>query len=111
LWSPIGLAIAALINIALAFWLVPLYGGMGAAIATAIAYFFWNVITLILSERFWPVGYPVGIFGIQILIALLSSASILYIGPDEGYWALVLIALVGEYNKYMNRRTVVTGEK
>ena len=130
IWSPIGLGVAALINIALAFWLVPLYGGMGAAIATAIAYFFWNVITLLLSERFWPVGYPIGIFAIQTLIALLASAAILYIGPEGGIWKLALTALAGtlfvlgitikpsqvhwlvdEYKRYMNRRTVVTGEK
>lgn len=93
IWAPVSLGVAALLNIALAFWLVPLYGAMGAAIATAAAYFVWTAISVTLSERFWPVGYPLGIFSIQIALGICSLTAI--IGMGQNVWKIVLVALTG----------------
>jgi O-antigen/teichoic acid export membrane protein len=94
-WSSVSLGLAAILNVLLALWLVPLYGSMGAAIATAAAYFGWNAITLALSEKFWPVNYPLGIFAMQIAVGIFSSAAILLLDRGEEVWKVVLIAAMG----------------
>ena len=95
IWSPVSLGIAALLNIVLAFWLVPLYGGMGAAIATAIAYFAWTSVTLVLSERLWPVRYPIGILSLQVALGISTMVAIILTGANQSIWKTTLIALIG----------------
>ena len=46
--------------------LVPKFGEVGAAIATAITYLFWVVISMIVSEFFWRTAFSWIIFGIQV---------------------------------------------
>ncbi|MFT3892222.1 MAG: oligosaccharide flippase family protein [Anaerolineales bacterium] len=94
-WSPVSLGVAAILNIALAYWLVPLYGGMGAAIATAVAYFVWTSLTIVVSERFWPVKYPVGVFGIQTLLGISLVIAILVLGASQDIWQMALVTLAG----------------
>jgi len=71
--------IAVLLNIVLDIYLVPKYGGVGAAIATSISFFVWNIVTLILSERFWPIHYPIGIFCLQISVGVAGCWRILFV--------------------------------
>lgn len=50
----------ALIIVLLCFSLIPLYGGIGAAIAVASGYTFLNLLTVLIVKRrlgFWPVGF------------------------------------------------------
>ena len=47
-----------LTNAALNWFLVPLYGNLGAAIATATAFLLWNVLILIVTEIIWRVAFP-----------------------------------------------------
>ena len=46
--------------------LVPKYAEVGAAIATAITYLFWVVISMIVSEFFWKTAFSWIIFVIQV---------------------------------------------
>jgi O-antigen/teichoic acid export membrane protein len=65
-WAPLLMAVAAGLNIVLDVWLVPAYGGLGAALATAISFCIWNLLALIVSEKLWRVGYDYGIMALQI---------------------------------------------
>ena len=94
-WYPLGLGIAAVINIGLAFWLVPSFGPMGAAISTAVAYLVWNSITLTLSERFWSVGLPLRTIGVQMFIGIVSLTAITLVDPGHDFWQTFMIACVG----------------
>jgi O-antigen/teichoic acid export membrane protein len=38
---------------------VPAFAGFGAAVSTAGSFFFWNICTLLLSQRLWPVSYDI----------------------------------------------------
>lgn len=78
IWTSVTMIAAALINVVLDGYLVPKYGGVGAAVATAISFFVWNILTLIISEQLWPVHYPLKILGFQIFVGVIFCWSILF---------------------------------
>ena len=63
---------AGVVNVILNAFLVPKYGGMGAAIATSLTFFIWIVVSAIVSERLWQVRFPFTIMAIQIGIGVLT---------------------------------------
>ncbi len=77
--SAIATAVAVLINIVLDIFIVPRFGGAGAAAVTSISFFVWVLLTLIISERLWPIKYPLKIFALQIAIGVVGCWRILYI--------------------------------
>lgn len=111
LWMSITMGIAVLINISLDIYFVPKFGGIGAAIATAISFFFWNIFTLIISERLWPINYPLGIFSLQIGIGVLGCTLILFIYKNNlPVWyaaavvaitAAILVFTLVEFDKFI----------
>jgi O-antigen/teichoic acid export membrane protein len=50
-------AVVLVLNIALNFWLVPIYGMVGAAVATLISSAISYIIYLIMSQRYYPMRY------------------------------------------------------
>jgi O-antigen/teichoic acid export membrane protein len=76
IWIPINMGIAALLNIALNFLLIPQFGNMGAAAATSISSFIWNILVIVVSEKLWPVSYPLGVFGLQIGLGVAAMVGI-----------------------------------
>ena len=74
---PMGIAVLA--NIVLDIYFVPRFGGTGAAIATSISFFVLVFIILVISERFWPVNYSLGIFALQIGVGIAACWRILYV--------------------------------
>lgn len=65
---------AAVVNLVLNFLLIPSHGGMGAAVATASAYFFYLVVTFALSNRNYPIPYywnRIGNVTIQTMVAYI----------------------------------------
>lgn len=96
-WTPIFLAFAALVNVALNLVLIPHYGAMGAAASTLIAYVVLVLIAYVVNQRLYPVPYEIGIF----LIALLVG-TVLYVGSSflgrglgtYGAWGISMCALV-----------------
>ena len=66
-------AIPASLNIALNFLLIPRFGMMGAAWATLIGYAFMIVLTVVISQRIYPIPYEYGrIFKTIFAAAILS---------------------------------------
>ena len=63
---------AAIVNLALNAWLVPQYGGMGAATATGLAYFLLIVSTVIVSESLWRVEFPFVLLLLQITVGAIT---------------------------------------
>lgn len=91
-WVPIGMGVAALLNIALDAWLVPQFGGLGAAAATSISFFVWNVLSLWISEKLWPIHYPMGIFGVQLGIGVAATVGILFLySHSQKLWLVALV--------------------
>lgn len=75
-WVPLLMAAAAILNIGLNAWWVPIYGGVGAAAATSVSFFVWNILVLYVSERLWRVGYAYFILLGQVVIGVLACVLI-----------------------------------
>ncbi len=71
----IFITFSALLNVGLNIVLIPLYGTMGAAVATLIAYIALALITYIGNQWIYPVPFEIGLF----LVALLAGVA-LYLG-------------------------------
>jgi len=67
---------AGLLNIGLNILLIPIWGGIGAALATAIAQFAIVITYLILNKRFGDYKYEIGkiilLFGLGTIISILA---------------------------------------
>ena len=93
-WAPVSIGIAVIVNLILAIWLVPKFAGMGAAAATSISFLVWNIITLWISERFWPVRYPIVIFGLQIGIGVTAVTGILFLyAQGQEIWKIGIVTI------------------
>lgn len=68
-------AVSLALNLALNYVLIRPYGGMGAAWATVISFLVMAGLAYLVSDRLYPVPYPVGPF-----LAALVVAVILYMG-------------------------------
>ena len=90
--------IAAVLNIALNFALIPLWGLLGAAFATLIAYLVWNALKMYFSAKFYDLH-----FDLRRLVHVTVVAGVLYAvtfipGMGGGVWlhvsmkVLVLLA-------------------
>lgn len=101
---------AALLNVALNFWLIPLAGAMGAALATVGAYGALAGFAYLRAERDLPMAYPWGTFAKVVGLILVLYAA----GDRVGAWetpyrlsariGLILVylpavALVGLYSR------------
>ena len=53
-------------DIVMNWLLVPKYAEVGAAIATAITYLFWVVISMAVSEFYWRTAFSWMVFAIQV---------------------------------------------
>jgi O-antigen/teichoic acid export membrane protein len=94
-WAPFLMGAAALLNIVLNFWLVPLYGFNGAAIATSVSFLIWNVLTIIISERLWRVGYDYGILLLQVTIGVSACWLTLVLYKQEvSPWSAWLVVAI-----------------
>jgi len=94
-WAPLGMALAIIINVALAVLLVPRFELIGAAIATSSAFLGWNIFSFTISERFWPMRYPFGVFALQIGIGVLAVTSILLLfAQGQEIWKVIVATLI-----------------
>ncbi len=87
IYVPVLMMAAAGLNIALNSWSVPRYGGVGAAAATSVCFFVWNVLALVVSERLWRVRYPYAILLGQVTVGLVAGAAISIMYRDEVNYA------------------------
>jgi O-antigen/teichoic acid export membrane protein len=66
--------IAALVNLGLNLWLVPVHGIMGASVANAVSFFIMAALTLLKSERLYPIGYekkPIFLMSAAYIVQLI----------------------------------------
>jgi len=97
IWAPFLMGATALLNIGLNVWLVPEYGGLGAALATSISFFIWNALTLIISEMLWKVEHNYGILLSQVSIGVITCCLIIYFYKQDvtslGVWFITFVAM------------------
>lgn len=80
--------LAALINIGLNFWLIPIYGMMAAAYNTLFAFVVYYFLTKYFSDKYYYISYEnwklIKIFSAGILLYILSSL----IEPENSWYFL-----------------------
>jgi O-antigen/teichoic acid export membrane protein len=97
-WSAITFTtLAALVNVGLNLLLIPLYGSMGAALSTLIAYAALALIRYVVNRRIYPVPFEVGLFLIAVLVGVaIYTGSSLLARAQGTYlaWGISLAALL-----------------
>ena len=82
-------AVAAAVNIGLNFVLIPPWGMVGAAAATAVAYLLLTVLYYVRAQRLYPTPYEPGrVIAICALGALLMPVGL--VAPDSGWLELAI---------------------
>jgi O-antigen/teichoic acid export membrane protein len=94
-WMPAAFTVsAALSNVGLNLVLIPLYGSMGAAASTLIAYFLLAAIAYVANQRIYPVPYEVGRFmGAALVGAVLYAGTAAWVQIWGGHLVWVAGAL------------------
>lgn len=69
---PILMGSALFFGAILNYLLVPQFNILGAAIATALTYLVWIIVSMIVSEKFWAIGLLNIIFVVQIFLGILA---------------------------------------
>ena len=96
-FNSIFTTLAALANLGFNLVLIPLYGAMGSALSTLLAYILLALITYLVNQRLYPIPYEIGIFAIELLVgvAFYVGSSMLASGQGTyGAWSISLGALV-----------------
>lgn len=89
-----SIAVAAIANIGFNIWLVPLFGSLGAAVATSLAFFLWVVCALVVSESLWWVDFPLGLYAMQIAFGVAGCAIVLWLQISSAPWYEQFVAAV-----------------
>jgi O-antigen/teichoic acid export membrane protein len=95
----VAIVLSAICNIILNFLLIPVYGILGAAIATLFGQIFGNVIVLYIGEHVYPIGFDFGKLSATVLITCIGMSIELYLlGSNMSsiytYGAIIFLWLV-----------------
>ena len=88
---------AALTNVGLNIILIPLFGSMGAAVSTLVAYLLLTLIAYVVNQRIYPVPYEIGMFVIGLFIGVALYIGSGFLSRNKGIyegWAVYMGALV-----------------
>lgn len=85
--------VAVIVNLLLNGLLIPKYGAIGASFATLASYFIMLLITLIYSQRFYPLNFSFlkTIFHFTVLLAFALGVTYVFINNDFSVWFKSLI--------------------
>ena len=89
--------VAAFINVGFNIALIPLYGSMGAAWSTLLAYTILTVIAYIVNQRMYPIPYEIGTFVFALVIGIGLYTCSNFVAQKQGtyvVWGISLGALV-----------------
>jgi len=88
---------SALVNVGLNLVLIPLYGSMGAALSTLLAYVVLVLFAYIVNQRIYPVPFEIGLFIIALLLGIALYAGSDFLAQAQttyGAWGIHICTLV-----------------
>jgi O-antigen/teichoic acid export membrane protein len=96
-YLPMITGLGAVLNIASAFLLIPIWGITGGAVSTLVSYVAMAVYMYIVSQKFYPVKYEVGKVAMILLIDIAALAVFFYTfgGLDTIYRIIFAVVLSG----------------
>tara|TARA_B110000438_G_scaffold13625_1_gene13190 strand:- start:6373 stop:7809 length:1437 start_codon:yes stop_codon:yes gene_type:complete len=92
-WSPILRGLGAAINIGLNVLLIPKYGGMGAAIATLLAYSIMFLALFMLNRKWFPISFNYGRILLLLSICIMGFYYV-SVNPDEVAWRFLTSIII-----------------
>lgn len=81
---------ATVLSIALYWILIPLYGLLGGAYATVICFGFFSALTYVISNKIYPVRYPIGRFAYALGLAGVIYAASTFIPNTNEYLKITM---------------------
>ena len=94
-------AVAALLNIILNFYLIPLCGFTGAAMATFFSFFVYWVIKIIVAHKYFPIEYPFWKIFISYFVLLFLATFIPFMEIRYEYKFSYLVHIVVFFSGFM----------
>lgn len=96
-YLPLITGLGAVLNIASAFLLIPIWGITGGAVSTLISYVAMAVYMYIVSQKFYPVKYEINKLALILLIDIAALAVFFYTfgGLDTVYRIIFAVVLSG----------------
>ena len=96
-YLPLITGLGAVLNIASAFLLIPVWGITGGAVSTLISYIAMAVYMYIVSQKFYPVKYETGKLALILLIDITALGVFFYTfgGLDTIYRIIFAVVLSG----------------
>jgi len=96
-YLPLITGLGAVLNIASAFLLIPVWGITGGAVSTLISYIAMAVYMYIVSQKFYPVKYETGKLALILLIDIMALGVFFYTfgGLDTIYRIIFAVVLSG----------------
>ena len=82
-FSVIFTTIAALVNIGLNLLFIPLYGSMGAAVATLLAYTLLACCMYVFNQRIYPVSFEITLFGVALGLGILFYLGSSFLAQEQ----------------------------
>lgn len=102
---PVIVFLTALLNIALNFWLIPILGLAGAALATVISTVFNNVTLFFFSQKLYPIPFIQNkvftVLGLFLVIYAFGSYFTLFFEMEYYAELLIKIALILGYGAFL----------
>ncbi len=89
--------IAAAANLALNLFLIPSFGAIGAAVSTVIAYALLVIVSYIVNQRIYPIGFEIGSFVLRLAIGIAlywGSSTLAHAQKPLIGWSLSLFTLL-----------------
>ena len=91
---PICLFFGVLSNILFNYYLIPIFGILGAATASVFAYSIWNISIFVISTKIWPIEFPkLRIFLIFLTLCAGVVLLTLLLHHDTSYMPLSLVLI------------------
>jgi len=89
--------IAASVNLLLNLFLIPSFGAIGAAVSTLLAYALLVIVSYIVNQRIYPIGFEIGSFILRLAIGVvLYAGSTLLIHAQKPLisWSISIVTLL-----------------
>jgi O-antigen/teichoic acid export membrane protein len=95
--------ISALLNVGLNIVLIPVYGAMGAAVATLFAYVIFAAVAHLVSQRLYPVPFEIGLLFLSLLVGCVLFVDSYFLAQLQGVYGAwtVRICALGLYGGFL----------
>lgn len=85
---------SSLVNVGSNFVLIPLYGSMGAAISTLIAFILLAIITYVVNQRIYHIPFEVGKFLIALLVGIVIYVQCVLLSQQQKILFVLVIYMI-----------------